>query len=178
MKKFVLAAACLAALSSVCAHAETIGFSYAFSDGTNVLTGTLNGDLVGGQVQNISDLQVALNGVAFTGPLLLGSFNSGTGLFDTAPPVLSTNATLNNFVFTDGADINSVTSNYFYMSSGAGAAFGTAVFGGFVDGLADGDSLVTDGKWNLQPVPLPAGLLLFSSGLSLVGALRRRRASV
>ncbi len=39
------------------------------------------------------------------------------------------------------------------------------------------DSLPND-SWRLTPVPLPAGLLLFSSGFGLLGAFARRYLSV
>jgi hypothetical protein len=53
----------MAVLASVSAHADTFDFSYTFNDGP-VITGSLSGTLVGGAVQNISDVHVALDGTA------------------------------------------------------------------------------------------------------------------
>ncbi|HWM65184.1 MAG TPA: hypothetical protein VNO35_01260, partial [Steroidobacteraceae bacterium] len=79
MKNVLKAAACVALLASVSAHAETFDFSYAFGDGS-IVTGSLEGSLVGDSVQNISDIHAALNGTAFTGTLNAAGFDAGTGL--------------------------------------------------------------------------------------------------
>ena len=65
MKNVLKAAACVALLASVSAHAETFDFSYTFNDGP-VVTGSLEGTLVGDAVQNISNVHVALNGTSLT----------------------------------------------------------------------------------------------------------------
>ncbi len=71
----------------------------------------------------------------------------------------------------DGRKVNagSVT-NLFQMSLAAG------VFAGNGNVLVDNSAsdLEPNGTWKLAPVPLPAGLLLFSSGLGLFGGSLRR----
>src|SRR5258705_7744519 len=110
MKNVLKAAACVALLASVSAQAETFDFSYTFGDGP-VVTGSLQGTLVGDAVQNISNVQVALNGTAFTGTLNVAGWDSGTALFD-SPAIVSTDASKNNFVFADADAANLNTGNF------------------------------------------------------------------
>ena len=80
IKKLMTAAAVCAALSGGVAHASTFAFTYTFAD-TQEITGSFTGTSTnGGQsVTNISNLQVALDGIAFTGgaspALILNSWN-------------------------------------------------------------------------------------------------------
>ena len=171
MKNVMKAAACVALLAGTAAHAETFDFSYTFDNGA-LVTGSLEGSLVGDTVQNISDIHLALNGTAFTGTLNAAGFNSDTGLLD-RPAVVSTDVTKNNFLFAD-ADVAGMNAglfnNFFEVTAAIGAFAGNANV--LVDNSAS--DFVANGSWKLAPVPLPAGLLLFTSGLGLFGALRRR----
>jgi hypothetical protein len=175
MKNVLKAAACVALLASVSAHAETFDFSYTFGDGS-LVSGSLQGSLVGNSVQDISDIHAALNGIAFTGTLNAAGWDPATTQFG-APATVSTDATRNNFVFVDatvaGMNAGNFT-NFFEMITNDPLANG--VFAGNANVLNNNSAadFEPNASWSLTPVPLPAGLLLFSSGLGLFGALRRR----
>jgi hypothetical protein len=182
IKKLIQAAALLAACSGA-AHASTYDFSYTFTDG-ETFTGSLNGNSSGGLVTDISNVSASFDGVAFKGPLYIGSFDSATGGVDYAPnsAVVSTNAAQNNFVIADSNDpgLNNVT-NYFYYTNGATPdALGShEAFAGTIAGPSayDNDTTGGIGGWTLTPapVPLPAALPLMFSGLGLLAAAKRRR---
>lgn len=175
MKNYLKATALAAALAAGGAHASDFTFSYTFGDGS-ALTGSLSGDLNGAYVENVSNIHVSLNGNEFTGaPLYAASWNPSTLNWDSAPAKISTDASLNNFIFADAnvpADFG--VSNYFYFTNDA--ANGQAVFATNIntgDIAYDAPGAAT---WSLQPavVPLPAPALLFTSGLGVLAALRRR----
>jgi hypothetical protein len=171
MKNVIKAAACVALLAAASAHADTFDFSYTFDDGS-LVTGSLDGSLVGDTVQNVSDIHASYKGIAFTGTLSAAGLNSDATLFD-QPAVVSTDASKNNFAFTDAVDtaaLNAGSFLTFFEMTAAGVTAGNA---NLTENNASFD-LGPNGSWSLKPVPLPAGFLLFSSGLGLCGALRRR----
>jgi hypothetical protein len=177
LKKIIAATALVAALTGGAAQASTFDFSYTFTDGL-AITGTLDGTLNGALVSGISNVNVTFNGIAFSGPLFAGSFNSATSSYDysSGAAVVSTNAALNNFIFADSNDPagNNVT-NYFYFLNGASPSDQQvfAANGNVLTNNADFDGPAV-GTWSLTPVPLPAALPLLLSGLSLFGIKRRR----
>lgn len=185
IKKLIQAAALLAVCSGA-AQASTYDFTYTFNSLSNdpapVVTGSFDGTLSGNLFTNISDVSVAVNGVAFNGSLSIGSWDSSGGVVNFAPnaAVVSTSGALNNFVIVDTNDptLASNWTNLFYYVNGLGPlgnsqevslqnTFGPSGF--------DADSTGGVGTWSVQPVPLPAALPLLVSGLGLFAAAKRRR---
>ncbi len=188
IKKLIQAAALLAACSGA-AHASTYDFSYTFTDG-QALTGSLNGTLSGDFVTNISNVTIDFDGNAYTGTLSSGTFvpppsGSSAGSYSYAPnaAVVSTNGSLNNFIFADSTDpqAGDVT-NFFYFVNGTtptGAGTQEVEAGNLNTGNVDFDN-PGSGQWSLTPapVPVPAALPLLVSGLGgLLAAAKRRRQS-
>jgi hypothetical protein len=204
MNGFVKAAVVAALLgASAAASASTFDFSYTFADGQEV-TGDFTGTTTnGGQsVTNIGNIQVALNGIAFA-PATVGgvtygnatlqanTWNTSLGAFDdTTPVTIYANGALNNFVFSD-VDASTSTSpdyEFAYINDGTNNIY-QAVAANFLQSdafsKAEGNStqLALDSpgiasSWTLTevaPVPIPAALWLFASGLSFFGIRGRRR---
>jgi hypothetical protein len=173
-----LKAAVIAAVFASCAaaaHAETFDFSYTFADDGLSVTGSLDGTLNGNLITNISNVSVDFAGVSFTGSLFAGTADNTNGVYGYAPnsAVVSTNAALNNFIFSDGNDpqLNGTNQAFaFNAPGGLVEAFNTNVA---VNG-ADFD-VGTVGTWDIHPVPVPAALPLLLSGMGLLAAAKRRR---
>jgi hypothetical protein len=189
IKNILKAAAVCAALSSGVAHASTYNFDYIFADGLQA-TGTLTGLLSGTNLIDITNETVAFNGVAFNGPLYIGSFSAGTGSYDfsSGAAVVSTVATSNNFIIADSNDPQGAgATNFFYFVNGATpSGYGTqdvVAANGNVQtnntDIANAAEGYAAGTWSLTaaPVPLPAAFPLLLSGLGLLAAKRRRRSS-
>jgi hypothetical protein len=188
IKKLIQAAALLAACSGA-AHASTYDFSYSFTSNfapvdtqPPLVTGSFDGTLNGNLLTNISDVSVAVNGVAFNGPLSIGSWNPSVGEVNFAPnaAVVSTDGTLNNFVIVDTNDptLTANFTNLFYYVNGTGPQGNSQEVS--LQNIAgpsgfDADSAGGVGTWSLKPVPLPAALPLLVSGLGLFAAAKRRR---
>lgn len=166
------------ALASFAANAETFNFSYTFDD-SSTLAGSLSGTLNGLFIDNITDIHVSLNGNEFSGsPLFAAAWNTTTNFYDnTIAPVVSTNASLNNFIF---ADANVPTdfgvSNYFYFVNDP-ASLGHEAF---ATNLNTGDIAQdnpTNSSWSITaaPVPEPDSYAMLLAGLGLVSVVARRR---
>jgi hypothetical protein len=205
MNGFVKAAVVAALLgASAAASASTFDFSYTFADGQEV-TGDFTGTTTnGGQsVTDISNIQVQLNGIAFA-PVTVGGVTYGNatlqantwnpasgGAFDNTTPVtIYANGALNNFVFSD-VDASTSTSpdyEFAYINDATNNLF-QAVAANFLQhdsfSTAEGntsqlaiDSPGSASNWTLSevtPVPIPAAVWLFASGLGLFGSRSRRR---
>lgn len=204
MNGFVKAAVVAALLgASAAASASTFDFSYTFADGQGI-TGDFTGTTTnGGQsVTNIGNIQVQLNGIAFA-PVTTGGVTYGNATLqantwnptlaafdDTTPVTIYSNGALNNFVFSDvdAATNSSPDYEFAYINDSANGIF-QAVAANFLQSdsfsKAEGnatqlalDSPGNAAAWTLTevaPVPIPAALGLFASGLSLFGFRGRRR---
>ena len=174
MKLFARTFALIAALCAFNANANVFTFSYTFSDSQKI-TGTLSGDLNGKFVDHISNLHVNFDGTDFTGTLVAAGFDTTTEHFDSALTArLSTDATLNNFAFTDGHGVDGFVDNFFSFFNGP-ANLGQQVF---ATNFNTGDAAIdvpANGSWALNAVPEPANWALLLTGLSLISLNARRR---
>jgi hypothetical protein len=184
MKKLLTTAALLAGFATGAANADqtTFDFTYNFTDG-EMVTGSFQGLQNGNLINNVDNIEIAFNGVQFIGPLVVAGWNPTTLNWDSAP-VVSTVATMNNFVFAD-ADFSTVIgqnswSNEFYFTNDA--TYGTQVSAVNLNALTN--NAATDyalGTWTVTAVaavPVPAALPLMVSGLGVLLAAGRRRLSV
>jgi hypothetical protein len=189
IKKLIQAAALLAVCGGA-ANASTYDFSYTFNTISNnpapLVTGSFDGTLNGNLLTNITDVSVAVNGVAFNGPLFIGSWDASAGNVNFAAnaAVVSTNGALNNFVIVDTNDPGLTTSwtNLFYYVNGATPSGSGSQEVSLQNAVGpsgfDSDTTGGVGTWSLKPVPLPAALPLLASGLGLFAAAKRRRRAV
>ena len=165
--------ACAAALSLVgTAHAATFDFSYTFSGSNDTVTGSVQGTLSGGFVDNLHDLTLAYDGHAFSSATVGQTWDPALVDFSAAPVRLAVDGSQNNFLFSDGtlsfAFINDIDN--FGGTSVSASDLSLAV------NNADADTSV--GNWSLTaaPIPEPGSVALMLAGLGLLGVVARRRA--
>lgn len=208
MKLFAIKVAIVAAAlgASAVVNADTYDFSYTFTDGQQV-DGSFSGlSTNGGQsVTDISDIQVALNGIAFApvtengttygnATLQTNTWNPSLAAFDdTTPTTIYANGALNDFVISDvdAATNTSPDYEFAYINDSVNGIY-QVVAANFLQSdsfsTAEGNAtqLAIDapgnaGSWKLadvSPVPIPGALPLLISGLGLLGfAARRYRAA-
>ena len=197
----LLAGAAALAVASVSAHATTFNFSYTFNptlssaDVTNdnnpvVVNGSFTGALVGSSITDIANVQVALNGLSFSGPLFVSAWNAGTANWDDsiAPVISLTDVSKDNFVFadTDVATNPGGVSNYFYVTgssvdlanTGAGAITfnATDATGNALSGFSSTVNPAAFAVTAAVPEPESYALAMIGLGIFGFGFLRRRQA--
>ena len=179
MKKILTAAALLATLASGAANADqaTFDFSYTFADG-EMVTGSFQGVQTGNLINNVNDISVTFNGVAFTGPLILAGWDPVNFVWDSTP-VVSTVAANNNFVFadTDFSTVNgqnSFNNEFYFTNDSTGPQISAVNLNAITNNAATEYAI---GSWTVTAVPVPTTLPLMVSGLGVLLAAARRRLS-
>ena len=149
-----------AILTTRSAHsALTFAYSYSFNNGL-VMSGTLEGNLVGDVVNNVANVSVFYNGVPMPGTVFTARYTISGWVNG---PIVSFDITKNNFLFanSDIANNDNTLNSYFFIIDGdelvvAGAE--STPLGNFAN------EEYTAPQWSLTVVPEPstyfAGALL------------------
>jgi len=168
-------------------------YSYKFDNG-EIVSGSFTGSENGNLITNLSNITASLNGIEFTtnasGSLYafsyvpdnlspdLTSHTSGVigprAAWASGSAVASFDGTANNFLFIDSINPDGIFVNYFAIGSAFGEASSVAKGsdGHFVN------EIFSPARWSVAqqtPVPVPAAVWLFVSGLlGLLGVNKRR----
>lgn len=185
MKKLsrLLAALTLLAATTV-VQATTYSFSYSFNStpwftSTPMLvTGSFDGDANGNLIDNLSNISVVENGVAFIGNgTLFSSYKLSSDPLNVTlfAGVASFDGLQNNFNFTDGMH------NWFQMvpALGGNARTTSAVIGDWplaIYAIDAGRYAPTTSNWSITAVPEPASYALLIAGLAVLCFMARRQA--
>ncbi len=169
-------------LAALAAQAQSsFNFSYSF-DPNNTgngqalnITGSFTGTAAGDLISNISNISIAINGIAFSGPIVIEAADAAGNWSTSVAPVISANTGLANFVFADADVANNpgAVNNFFYISGGQVFALDFNVTDAGNNPL-QGFETAANASWNVSAVPEPATWALMAAGVGFV-ALRRRR---
>lgn|GEM_PF-638659 len=166
-------------LCATSAKADLFDFSYTFGDGA-VVSGSFTGTANGVYVDDISNLSMFKNGNPFTGnpSMFHTAWNPAIHDWDnTIPAIVSTDASLNNFLFIDSNYPTDFSyTNYFYMVNDA-VVGGSQTFS-WQGGASNYDLPINPSHWSLtmvNPVPEPEAYAMLLAGLGLLGFAARRR---
>ena len=170
------------ALSALAAQAQTTTFNFSYSfDPNNTgngapvnITGSFSGIEVGNLISSISDITLSINGIQFTGPIVVEAADAGGNWSSSVAPVISTDVGLANFVFADADVANhpDAVNNFFYISGGQVFALDFNVTDAGNNPL-QGYETAANASWTVSAVPEPASWALLAAGMGLV-VLRRR----
>lgn len=172
MKYMIAAVAAACALTCANANATMFDFSYTFNNG-GVLDGSLEGTLDGSFIDNISNVHMSFQGLAFDQPLVTASYLPN-GSLSLGTPIVSFDATRNDFAFGNATSTQYVIFIGSASAAGAGASEAVAI-----PPLGSASDEPMNSSWSItpSPVPLPAAVWLLSSGVGLLGAWGRRKAA-
>jgi hypothetical protein len=171
MKYMIAAASVACALTCANASATTFDLSYSFTNG-GLLTGSLDGTLVGTSIEDVSNVQLAFNGLAYDQPLFAGVLSASDTL-TFGNPIISTVGADNDFVI-GNAESTSATEFFLFIGSVAGGGASEVEAQGPLGSQID---VPMNSSWTITPapVPLPAAGWLLSSGIGLLGVWRQRK---
>lgn len=167
-------------------HASVFDFSYLFQGGygddrglePTLVKGHFSGERNGDYVKNISDIHISIQGREFSNNLISILYAPEIGnpwVYD-QEGLVSFDASLNNFMFTDAGYLTQGTNtNYFLFINHAPTEFtlrqASNDNGGYSYGFDDNSYINT--SWTLvERVPEPSTLILIFSGLLLLGIKR------